>query len=64
MAFPGFRYASSGLRAALKVGARLKAGQQDKQSGLGVVAGAATPVETEIEPALASKAHLQQILAT
>ena len=64
MAFPGFRYASSGLRAALKVGARLKAGQQDKEPGLGVVAGAATPVETEIEPAVASMAHLQQILAT
>jgi GTP diphosphokinase / guanosine-3',5'-bis(diphosphate) 3'-diphosphatase len=64
MAFPGFRYASSGLRAALKVGARLKAGPRGKESGLGVVPGVATPVETEIEPAVASMAHLQQILST
>ena len=64
MAFPGFRYASTGILAALKVGSKLKPGGKDKELGLGVVSGVATPLETEIEPAVASMAHLQQILST
>ena len=64
MAFPGFRYASSGLRAALKVGSRLKPGGLNKELALGVISGAATPVETELEPPVASMAQLQQILST
>jgi guanosine-3',5'-bis(diphosphate) 3'-pyrophosphohydrolase len=64
MAFPGFRYASTGILAALKVGSKLKPGGKSKELGLGVVSGAATPVETEIEPAVASMAHLQRILST
>ena len=64
MAFPGFRYASSGLRAALKVGSRLKPGGLNQELALGVISGAATPVETELEPPVASMAQLQQILST
>ena len=64
MAFPGFRYASTGILAALKVGSKLKPGGKAKELGLGVVSGVATPLETEIEPAVASMAHLQQILST
>jgi len=64
MAFPGFRYASTGILAALKVGSKLRPGGKAKELGLGVVSGVATPLETEIEPAVASMAHLQQILST
>jgi len=64
MAFPGFRYASTGILAALKVGSRLKPGGKAKELALGVVSGVATPLETESEPAVASMAHLQQILST
>jgi len=64
MAFPGFRYASTGILAALKVGSKLKPGGKAKELGLGVVSGVATPLETESEPAIASMAHLQQILST
>lgn len=64
MAFPGFRYASTGILAALKVGSKLKPGGKSKELGLGVVSGVATPLETESEPAVASMAHLQQILST
>ena len=63
MAFPGLRYASSGLRAALRVGSRIKPSSTQEERPLGVVSGVATPLETEIEPAVASMAHLQQILA-
>ena len=64
MAFPGFRYASTGILAALKVGSKLRPRAPEKELGLGVVSGLATPLETEIEPAVASMAHLQQILST
>ena len=64
MAFPGFRYASTGILAALKVGSKLRPGGKAKELGLGVVSGVATPLETEIEPAVASMAHLQRILST
>jgi RelA/SpoT family (p)ppGpp synthetase len=64
MAFPGFRYASTGILAALKVGAKLKPGGKSKDASLGVISGAATPLETEIEPAVASMAQLQHILST
>jgi guanosine-3',5'-bis(diphosphate) 3'-pyrophosphohydrolase len=64
MAFPGFRYASTGILAALKAGSKLRPSQTSKEPILGVVAGVATPLETEIEPAVASMAHLQQILST
>jgi len=64
MAFPGLRYASTGILAALKVGARLKPTGASKELSLGVVSGVATPVETEIEPPVASMAQLQQILST
>jgi RelA/SpoT family (p)ppGpp synthetase len=64
MAFPGLRYASTGILAALKAGSKLRPSATKKESGLGVVSGAATPVETEIEPAVASMAHLQRILST
>ncbi len=64
MAFPGLRYASTGILAALKVGAKLKPVGASKELSLGVVSGVATPVETEIEPPVASMAQLQQILST
>jgi (p)ppGpp synthase/HD superfamily hydrolase len=64
MAFPGLRYASTGILAALKAGSKLRPSATKKESGLGVVSGAATTVETEIEPAVASMAHLQRILST
>jgi len=64
MAFPGFRYASTGILAALKAGSKLRPSLTSKVPSLGIVSGVATPLETEIEPAVASMAHLQQILAT
>jgi GTP pyrophosphokinase len=64
MAFPGFRYASTGILAALKAGSKLRPSGRSKDAGLGVVSGVATPLETEIEPAIASMAQLQQILST
>jgi RelA/SpoT family (p)ppGpp synthetase len=64
MAFPGFRYASTGILAALKAGSKLRPSQTSKEPILGVISGVATPLETEVEPAVASMAHLQQILST
>lgn len=62
MAFPGLRYASSGLLAALRVGSRLTRRSAAPQERLGTVSGSATPVLTETEPAIASMASLQQLL--
>ncbi|MCM0035522.1 MAG: bifunctional (p)ppGpp synthetase/guanosine-3',5'-bis(diphosphate) 3'-pyrophosphohydrolase [Burkholderiaceae bacterium] len=62
MAFPGLRYASSGLLAALRVGSRLTRRPTDQQERLGAVSGSATPVTTETEPAVASMASLQLLL--
>lgn len=62
MAFPGLRYASSGLLAALRVGSRLNRRPTSPQEKLGSVSGAATPVVTESEPAIASMASLQVLL--
>lgn len=59
MAFPGLRYASSGLLAALRVGSRLTRRPAAPQERLGSVSGSATPVVTEAEPAIASMASLQ-----
>lgn len=64
MAFPGFRYASTGILAALKASTKLRPSGASKELSLGIVSGMATPLETEIEPAVASMAHLQQILST
>lgn len=61
MAFPGLRYASSGLLAALRVGSRLTR-RHDSDVALGTVSGAATPVGTSAEPAIASMASLQALL--
>jgi guanosine-3',5'-bis(diphosphate) 3'-pyrophosphohydrolase len=62
MAFPGLRYASSGLLAALRVGSRLTRRSTDPQERLGAVSGSATPVITETEPTIASMASLQLLL--
>lgn len=62
MAFPGLRYASSGLLAALRVGSRLTRRSTAAQERLGAVPGSATPVLTETEPAIASMASLQLLL--
>ena len=62
MAFPGLRYASSGLLAALRVGSRLTRRPAAPQERLGSVSGSATPVVTEAEPAIASMASLQLLL--
>jgi len=62
MAFPGLRYASSGLLAALRVGSRLTRRSTAPQERLGAVSGSATPVVTETEPAIASMASLQLLL--
>lgn len=62
MAFPGLRYASSGLLAALRVGSRLTRRTTTQQERLGTVSGSATPVTTETEPAIASMASLQLLL--
>lgn len=62
MAFPGLRYASSGLLAALRVGSRLTRRPAAPQERLGAVSGSATPVVTEAEPAIASMASLQLLL--
>jgi len=62
MAFPGLRYASSGLLAALRVGSRLTRRPAAPQERLGAVSGSATPVVTEAEPAIASMASLQHLL--
>lgn len=62
MAFPGLRYASSGLLAALRVGSRLTRRPTAQQERLGAVSGSATPVTTETEPAIASMASLQLLL--
>ncbi len=62
MAFPGLRYASSGLLAALRVGSRLTRRPTAPQERLGAVSGSATPVTTETEPAIASMASLQLLL--
>lgn len=62
MAFPGLRYASSGLLAALRAGSRLTRRPAAPQERLGEVSGTATPVVTESEPAIASMASLQQLL--
>lgn len=62
MAFPGLRYASSGLLAALRAGTRLTRRPPASQEKLGEVSGSATPVVTETEPAIASMASLQLLL--
>ncbi len=62
MAFPGLRYASSGLLAALRAGSRLTRRPTAPQEKLGAVSGSATPVVTEAEPAIASMASLQLLL--
>jgi RelA/SpoT family (p)ppGpp synthetase len=62
MAFPGLRYASSGLLAALRVGSRLTRRSTASEERLGAVSGSATPVTTETEPAIASMASLQILL--
>lgn len=62
MAFPGLRYASSGLLAALRAGTRLTRRPDASQDKLGAVSGSATPVVTEAEPAIASMASLQVLL--
>ena len=62
MAFPGLRYASSGLLAALRAGTRLTRRPEPTQDKLGAVSGSATPVVTESEPAIASMASLQILL--
>ena len=62
MAFPGLRYASSGLLAALRVGSRLTRRSTASEERLGAVSGSATPVTTETEPAIASMASLQMLL--
>jgi len=62
MAFPGLRYASSGLLAALRAGSRLTRRPTAPQEKLGAVSGSATPVVTETEPAIASMASLQLLL--
>jgi len=67
MAFPGLRYASSGLLAALRAGSRLTrrplpANSANQPVKLGTVSGDATPVETESEPIVASMASLQHLL--
>ncbi|NDY81974.1 bifunctional (p)ppGpp synthetase/guanosine-3',5'-bis(diphosphate) 3'-pyrophosphohydrolase [Orrella sp. NBD-18] len=65
MAFPGFRYASSGLRAALKAGTRFTKKQSSESEDKTVaVAGSAKPVETENEPPIATMARLQSVLET
>jgi len=64
MAFPGFRSASTGILAALRASTKLRPSVASKEVSLGIVSGVATPLETEIEPAVASMAHLQQILST
>ena len=63
MAFPGLKYASSGLLAALKASSRLTRRTPKPDSPV-PVSGSATPVDTKIEPAVASMAHLQRILET
>lgn len=63
MSFPGLRYASSGWRAALKVSSRLT-GKSSSMSTTGAVPGSAVPVETEIEPPIATMARLQSVLET
>lgn len=68
MAFPGLRNASSGLLAALRAGTRLTRRSlpdhppKDTHS-LGALSGLATPVETELEPVVASMASLQSLLS-
>ena len=61
MAFPGLRYASTGLLAALRVGSRLTR-RNEPVAALGTVSGAATPISTSAEPAIASMASLQRLL--
>jgi len=61
MAFPGLRYASSGLLAALRVGSRLTR-RNEPNGALGSVSGSATPIITAAEPAIASMASLQLLL--
>lgn len=62
MAFPGLRYASSGLLAALRAGSRLTRRSSASEERLGAVSGSATPVSTETEPAVASMGSLQLLL--
>ena len=61
MSFPGLRYASSGWRAALKVSSRLT-GKSSQAVTTAAVLGSAKPVETEIDPPIATLARLQAIL--
>ena len=63
MSFPGLRYASSGWRAALKVSSRLT-GKSSTMGNSGAVPGTAKPVETEIEPPIATLARLNSALDT
>lgn len=61
MAFPGLRSASSGLIAALKASSRFTR-KSLHMSSPGAVPGIAKPVETEIEPHIATMARLQSVL--
>ncbi len=61
MAFPGLRSASSGLIAALKASSRFTR-KSLHMSSPGAVPGSAKPVETEIEPPIATMARLQYVL--
>jgi len=63
MSFPGLRYASSGWRAALKVSSRLT-GKSSTAGSKVAVTGSAKPVETEVEPPIATMARLQSVLET
>ena len=61
MGFPGLKFASSGLLAALKASSRL-ARRSPKPVAVAPAPGSAAPAPTESEPAFASMAHLQQSL--
>jgi len=63
MAFSGLRSASSGLIAAIKASSVLTKKSQTMSSP-GAVPGIAKPVETEVEPPIATMARLQSVLDT
>jgi guanosine-3',5'-bis(diphosphate) 3'-pyrophosphohydrolase len=63
MAFSGLRSASSGLIAAIKASSVLTKKSQTMSSP-GAVLGIAKPVETEVEPPIATMARLQSVLDT
>ena len=61
MDFPGLRSASSGLLAALKASSRFSK-RSVNPDGTAVPAPSAKPVDTQIEPAVATMANLQKVL--